>query len=333
LRTKQQTDPRKLYVLELAPGAGAVAPPQKLLTEADPQFVCWEDENTGAVRFERYCGTPAEAKRVRARVERLLRGAGLARVSGRIRVRVLPARDWAEAWKEFFHVQRVSPRIVVKPSWEDHDPLPGDCVVEIDPGMCFGTGQHATTRACLVFLDGAASGLEGGSFLDLGCGSGILSIAAVKLGFRKAVALDNDPAAVECAGANAAANGVGDRVECVRADLSTWRPPGRFDVVAANILAPVLAGNSARIAGLLSKRNGSRLIVAGILSSQYATVLRAYAAQGFVEFRRAEEGEWASGLLVRAKLRSDCRRPRPTTSASKWQSARRLSRSSGCPGP
>jgi len=324
-----------LHVLELRSDAKCAALFEDLLADADPLFVSWQDEDTGAVRFERYCRTPAEAKRVRVRIEGLLRGAGLARGSGRIRMRIraMPARDWAEAWKEFFHVQRVSPRVVVKPSWESYDPQPGDCVVQIDPGMSFGTGQHATTRACLVLLDEAALDPGMKSFLDLGCGSGILSIAAAGLGFGKVVAVDNDPIAVECARAGASGNGVAESVKCVEADISAWRPGRTFDLVAANILAPVLIDNAAGIAAMVSGRPGGRLIIAGILNGQYRNVLGAYKTEGFKETRRITEGEWTSGLLVRAPRPSGCRRSRPTTSASKRRAGRLPWRSSGCPVP
>jgi len=306
-----------LHVLEVTSARELAVVLGELLPGADPLFTSWEDEDTGAVRFERYCLTRGDAEDARSRTGKLLDSAGLPRESWQARIRALPAQDWAEAWKAFFHVQRVSQRIVVKPSWEKHVPLPGDCVVEIDPGMSFGTGQHATTKACLMLLDGAVAGAGAKSFLDLGCGSGILSIAAAKLGFLRVVAVDNDPAAVECARVNAAANGVGGRVTCMEADVSRWRAARVFDVAAANILAPVLVQNAVRIARMVSRRAGGRLIIAGILTTQFAAVLEAYKAQGFAEERREVEGEWTSGLLVRAPHPSGCRRSRPTTSALK----------------
>jgi ribosomal protein L11 methyltransferase len=287
-----------MQVLEMVPPRVAAGVLTELLPEFDPLFTSWEDEETGSIRFERYCTAEREAEEVKNRLVKFLEENGMDPDLWNLRIRPLPDRDWAEAWKEFFHAERVSPRIVVKPTWETYGALPGDCVVEIDPGMSFGTGRHATTRACLIMLDELADKPAGMSFLDLGCGSGILSIAAAKLGFGTVTAVDNDPAAIACTRENAAANGVGDRVRSLVADISTWRPGRTFDVAAANVLAPVLTENAGRIAGMVSNTAGSGLIVAGILTGQHEAVAAAYDAAGFRVARSRTDAEWTSSLLT-----------------------------------
>jgi ribosomal protein L11 methyltransferase len=239
-------------------------------------------------------------------------------------VATLPEQDWAESWKRFFRVQRVSERIVIRPTWEPYEPQPGDCVVDLDPGMSFGTGNHGTTQACLVFLDQLAVVDTDRSVLDMGCGSGILAIAARKLGFAEVAAFDNDPDAVAIARENAADNGVGVVFEVCDLAQNTRQA----DIVVANILAPVLIAHAGVLAAAVQGacapqgpqelappgdrvRNGGRssatpaeqdrgvLILSGILDTQYAAVRAAFEAQGFAEARSLPIGEWRSGLFTR----------------------------------
>ena len=194
----------------------------------------------------------------------------------------LPREDWAESWKRFFHVLRVSPRVTVRPPWEPYEPeRPDEVVVTIEPGMSFGTGLHGTTQACLRFLeslaDEAAPAVRAGgaplSVADLGCGSGILSIAALRLGFAPVRGVDYDVAV---------------------------DPIPRADVVVANILAPILIAAAARISAAVSDRPGAALVLSGILEGQYPRVRAAYEACGMREERTIAVGEWTSGLFRRA---------------------------------
>jgi len=185
---------------------------------------------------------------------------------------------------------------VIKPSWEEYTATPGDCVIEIDPGMSFGTGQHATTKGCLRFLDNLAQTDNNLSFLDLGCGSGILSIAAAKLGYGPVLAMDYDPDAVRISNENFEINNVSKQVDALTADVSTWEAPQQFSVVAANILAPVLIANAGRIASAVAPTDGI-LILSGILTEQYAAVSDCYKALGFTEVSQATEAEWTSGYF------------------------------------
>ena len=211
-------------------------------------------------------------------------------------VATLPPQDWAESWKRFFRVEHVGARVVVRPPWEPYQPRPGECVIDLDPGMSFGTGRHGTTQACLAFLDRMAAADAARSVLDMGCGSGILAIAARKLGFVRVAGFDSDADAVTNAQENAARNGVDDIAWQV-CDLAA--NAAAADVVVANILAPVLIEHAARIAAAVKPGARGALILSGILDNQYAGVCAAFAAQGFDERESLLLDEWRSGCFSR----------------------------------
>ncbi len=156
----------------------------------------------------------------------------------RISYRQVDEQDWAESWKAFFWPQKIGVRIVVKPSWRDYDARPDDIVIEIDPGMAFGTGTHPTTSLCVRLIE---AGLKpGDSFLDIGTGSGILMVAAGKLGAGRMCGVDRDELAVRIASENLGRNGIdAERFDLVQGSLAAPFQ-GRFDVVAANILTHVV---------------------------------------------------------------------------------------------
>jgi ribosomal protein L11 methyltransferase len=193
----------------------------------------------------------------------------------------------------------VSDRLWVKPTWESVAIPPGHFVVEMDPGMSFGTGQHPTTRACLLYLDWlAARRHPPGSLLDLGCGSGILAIAGARLGFRPVLALDCDPAAVRIAAENARLNGVETAVACRVGDLASPGLAERFGVVVANVLSSVLVAHAAAVSACAAPRRAA-LVLSGILTAEYPAVREAYAPHGWRELDAVTIGEWTSGLLER----------------------------------
>jgi ribosomal protein L11 methyltransferase len=212
---------------------------------------------------------------------------GEAEVGGvRVAVRGEPvADDWAERWKRFHEPVLIADRLFVRPPWTD--PRPGVLDLAIDPGQAFGTGSHPTTRLSLDLL------LElepTGSFADLGCGSGVLAIAATRLGFGPVTAVDNEEAALEATRANAAANGVSlDRVE--RMDLRTQRPPAA-ETVAANLMRPLLL----RLAELLEEPPRA-LILSGLLCEEADEVAAAFAP--LTERRRLSSQGWSALLLGR----------------------------------
>ena len=208
----------------------------------------------------------------------------------------LPDEDWKYAYRRHFKTELIGRRLAVVPAWEK---LPGDdrVSVVIDPGMAFGTGGHETTRACLEYIEELSGGLQGAAFLDMGCGSGILSIAAAKLGFGDVEGFDVDPCAVAAAEENAERNGVG--VPYRRFALgrrNPEKPARKYDLVVANILGPLLV----RFADEICAYVGGRLVISGILDTVYPEELAVYVARGFSEISRKTAGEWTTGLLAPA---------------------------------
>jgi ribosomal protein L11 methyltransferase len=211
------------------------------------------------------------------------------------RARRLREEDWRDSWKRYFRPQRIGKRLLVKPSWATCEVAAGDTVIEIDPGMAFGTGQHPTTAMCLRALEERLR--PGDAVLDLGAGSGILAIAAARLGAKRALALDIDPQAVKAAWENAAANGVQAVVEVREGTLPEGAPGERCDMVVANIsgltierLAPAFAE---------SLREGGTLIVSGFLEDSVDGLSRALEAAGFRMERVDAEGVWRAITAAR----------------------------------
>ncbi len=206
--------------------------------------------------------------------------------------------DWAESWKKYFHTFRASERLVVKPSWEAYEAQAGDVILSLDPGMCFGTGYHGTTKACLQFIDDLERSQGPVSFLDAGCGSGILSLGARLLGYAPVVAFDNDPQAVDTARENLARAGVHD-VVLEHGALGEYTPPRPARLVAANILAVVLVALAEDVIKLVDRSGaGGHLILSGILNEQYQEVLERFQSLGAREISRRTIAEWTSGLFV-----------------------------------
>lgn len=215
------------------------------------------------------------------------------------RVIAVAQEDWANSWKKYFHTFRASKRLIVKPSWEQAEAKSGDIVLELDPGMCFGTGYHGTTRACLEFMDDLAAELGPVAFLDAGCGSGILSLAAHRLGYSPVAAFDHDPDAVLTTRENLARAGITSVVP-VAADVSEFVPAEPIRVAAVNILASVLVRHCGTIAGwIAADARPSYLLLSGILTEQYAEVRTVYSALGFAEVRTRTMDEWSSGCFIR----------------------------------
>ena len=207
----------------------------------------------------------------------------------------LKKEDWAEVWKKYFNVIPVSETLVIKPSWLDVERKPGMAVVEIDPGMSFGTGQHATTYYCLKTLDRLAGKPGVKSMLDAGCGSGILTIAAALRGYDPVDAFDNDPDAVRIAAENLALNRIGT-VSPVVGDAAVWQGRAeRYDLVCANILGHLLVAFRNNIVNWV--RPGGYLTLAGILSTEFDGVAAAFIELGFEELDRETLREWTSGLF------------------------------------
>jgi ribosomal protein L11 methyltransferase len=234
----------------------------------------------------------AAADRARATVDEALghlQAFGL-RPIGELRARFVDEADWADAWKAHFGVLRLGRRLVVKPSWLRHRRTGAEVVIDLDPGMAFGTGLHPTTRLCLEALEDRAARGPLGRVLDLGCGSGILSIAAVRLGATRVLGLDIDPIAVEATVANARHNRVGKRVRAREGTIPSHEGP--FDVVLANLIAGILVELAPNLASELGP--GGTLIASGIFIDREPEVRTALARAGFELPRRVVDGDWVA---------------------------------------
>ena len=206
--------------------------------------------------------------------------------------------EWRDVWKRYFRAQRVGRSFLIRPSWELVTPAPGDRVLDIDPGRAFGTGGHASTRLVIAMAEeiSEARAAPVARFLDLGCGSGILSIAAARLWPEaRGLALDVDPEAVATTGENLALN----KVTSVEARVGTLADAGEpADVLLANIEATVLIPLAPEFPARLAP--GGALVLSGLLAGDVAAVSRAYTAAGFVVEARRDEDEWAALRLARA---------------------------------
>jgi ribosomal protein L11 methyltransferase len=216
---------------------------------------------------------------------------------GDLRTRIVQEADWADAWKAYFPVMRIGRRLVIRPTWRRHRREPGDVVLALDPGMAFGTGLHPTTRLCLAGVEELADRgvLADARVLDVGCGSGILAIAALKLGAAHAVGVDTDPIAIEASAANARRNAVARRLRVREGSLPSGGPP--FDVVLANLIAGVLVAFAAALHDEL--RRGGTILASGIFVDREVDVVEAFAAVGLVVVGRRAEGDWVALEAVR----------------------------------
>ena len=233
------------------------------------------------------------------RVREALGWLGMMRPVGELSIRTVHEEDWANAWKEHFQVHRVGRRVVIVPSWRQHEPLPDDVVITLDPGMAFGTGLHPTTRLCLALLEDLVR--PGDNVLDLGAGSGILAIAAARLGAASVTALDTDSVAVEVARANVAANGVQDVVTVGLGSLGSKPRPDApvYNLVAANIIARVLCDLAAPLS--LALAPGGLLIASGIIREREDEVAAAFSAAGLTLRERHTEGDWVAVVCGRSE--------------------------------
>ena len=214
----------------------------------------------------------------------------------------LKKEDWAEVWKLHFKPLVISDRLAFSPSWEKFQPKPGQLVITLDPGMSFGTGQHATTKFCLSSLDRFILELKQAgkteiSMMDAGSGSGILAIAAKKLGCARVDAFDIDPDTIPIAQENAEINGINTQGILFRtASLLEYQSDIQYDLVAANILSSALIAGRDKLLSFCHP--GTKLMLAGILDSEYTTVKNAFESSGRCrELFSAQEKEWRGGAF------------------------------------
>ena len=276
----------------VAPGGISVEPAFELTDEGLGTRV--DDNRPATVRAYLPAGDPGAAERAVASVTDALghlQAFGL-RPIGELRTRLVEEEDWADAWKAHFPVLRVGRRLVIRPTWRRHRRGPTDVVLALDPGMAFGTGLHPTTRLCLAAIERLADrgAVPGARVLDVGCGSGVLAIAALKLGAATALGLDTDPIAIESTVANASRNALARRLEARAGSLPSGAPP--FDLVLANLIAGLLVQLAASLRDEL--RPGGTLLASGIFVDREVDVRAAFEAAGLGIARRSTEGDWVA---------------------------------------
>ncbi len=207
---------------------------------------------------------------------------------GELTERTIEEAEWREAYKRHLRALKVGERLLVVPSWDEPESTGSREVIRLDPGLAFGTGHHPTTRMCLQFVEELLE--PGASVLDIGCGSGILSIAAAKLGASRVLGIDIDPDAVVIAGRNVADNEVGEVVTVDEGTLQSGAGDGRFNLVLANISARVIVDTARYIAG--ATRPGGAIVCSGVVLDRGDEVATALAALGLAVTEIRQEGDW-----------------------------------------
>ena len=244
------------------------------------------------VSVRTYLPNDEQAGETRRRLEEALWHLGMMREVGDLQVQEREEEDWANAWKQYYGIQRMGKRIIIKPSWLEYAPKEGDVVLDLDPGMAFGTGLHPTTRLCLEALEEYVEPGEPAHILDLGTGSGILAIAAAKIAGPHAtlVALDTDMVAVEATRENVERNGLSEQVEVGQGSTDAARSRAPYSLIVANILASVIIDLSGSLHGLLEP--GGTLISSGIFIERGEKVKVALEAAGLPVRVEKQEGDW-----------------------------------------
>ena len=276
-------------------GRGAAVRPTRLIRDPADELSVREDP-TAPYEITFHLPDDAAAPAALDTTERALwhlQAFGL-RPVGELRVRTVEDADWIDAWKSGFAPQRIG-RVVIVPSWLDEGIDADEVELRLDPGMAFGTGLHPTTRGCLALLQRV--GPMPSRILDVGSGSGILALAALRLGAGVADCLDTDPVAVETTLANAAANGLGDRLTARVGSLPAIRHADPYPLVLANLVASVLVELAEPLAAHTASEG--RLVASGIIEGRGDEVIDAMQGTGFALQERLDDGEWVSLLMVR----------------------------------
>ena len=210
---------------------------------------------------------------------------------GELQRRVVNEEDWANAWKEYYYVTHIGQRLVIRPSWREYEPRDGEVMLTLDPGMAFGTGLHPTTRMCLEQVEKRVQ--SGMRVLDVGTGSGILTIAAAKLGATSVYAIDNSSVAVESARANAEMNGLSEPIQVVLGVLDeaeAKRMADQYDLVVANIIAHIIGSIAPQLAQTLAP--DGLLVVSGIIEARRADAEQPLLAAGLELVEQCMIEDW-----------------------------------------
>ena len=303
----------------------------------DLPATAYHDLETGVSTVSVFSDQKVELRKTRAEITagvRNLADCDLPVGSGRVEILRVKREDWAESWKRHFHpieillspkflrqfqpgsvspnktgTRRTRPSgpsdpsgrcgksLLIKPSWSKQRIRKNQALVILDPGLSFGTGQHPTTSFCLTALVHVNKNGTRQSFLDIGTGSGILAIAAVKLGYQPVQAFDFDPESVRVARANARKNRVETRLRPVRSDITTLpvKAARKYDLVCANLISTLLISEKQRIVSRL--KPGGILVLAGILAAEFEGVEREFAGLGLKRIASQAQNEWCSGAF------------------------------------
>lgn len=258
-------------------------------------FEVWEEEVPPAKTFtvRAYFPLDERAPDLQQQIQDALRYLGMIQPVGEPIFSTVDEEDWAEAWKKHYQPLRVGKRLYIRPRWiTDLETEPDDVIVSLDPGQAFGTGTHPSTQLCLAATEELQEDRPGLRILDLGCGSGILSIAAAKLGANEIVALDTDSVAVKATLENAEDNGVADKIEALEGSLETVvSSPRRFDIALVNILAKVIIRMCDEGLGQVVRPGGVG-VFGGIIIEQGDEVEEALRKTGLEPYKRRYSGEW-----------------------------------------
>ena len=251
------------------------------------------EEHADSVTLGAYFDERKDPDLIRQTVESAFARSGRQQLRN-ISISTIPDQDWMQKWKEGFEAVEIGKRMVVAPSWKLPTQNDGRVVIQIDPGMAFGTGTHQTTRLCLEAIE---RHWHGGSLLDVGTGTGILAIAAVLLEpASRVVAIDVDPQAVEVACENLAINGVADYIE-LRAGQPADLVAQEFDIIVANLTAEVIIAVAYELVGCLASKG--KMILSGILYELAVDVESALVARGLTIIERNAGGEWCALVAAR----------------------------------
>ena len=265
------------------------------------QGVKYNDEEdagtpTGPITVRAYIEMDDHIEETRQKLEESLYYLGMIQPLPAPTYRSVADQNWMDAWKQHYKPILIGERLVILPAWMD-SPEPARVAIKIDPGMAFGTGTHPTTQLCLELMEKEFANLSPSSIIDVGCGSGILSIAAIKLGAQAALGVDIDAGSIKNSRENANANGVGEEfilgvgsVDEIRASRFAF---AKAPLVVANILAPVIVRLFENGLADLIDRQGT-IILSGILQEQEGRVLEAGQAQGLQLKERRQMGDWVA---------------------------------------
>lgn len=284
-----------LYCITLDDPSGEFEPASELLNALELDFSSFFDRENCTVKHTVYSLSEAEAVKNKQKLAQAFQEwqeFGVELTMGEIFP--LKKEEWAEAWKKYFQPVQISEKLVVRPSWLTDPPLPGQKVLQIDPGMSFGTGQHATTNYCLKCIDRFAGDKK--SLLDAGCGSGILAIAGALLDYGPIDAFDFDPEAVEVSKENAELNQVEKLISFEVGDAAVWQGRAeKYDLVCANILGHLLIAFRFNIVSWVAP--GGLLVLSGILDRDFDKVSAAFCEVGMKEVERFRDKDWTSGVF------------------------------------